>query len=83
MPALLRCERRYPDLKLLLSYAGLLGAGLVLAAQATYDSPVWWAAVLIALAAMAVLSWATLPPELKLRVKGTIATWTARGTRQA
>lgn len=69
--------------RLLLSYAGLLGAGLVLAARAAYDSPAWWAAVFIAFAAMAVLSWATLPQELKAIVKNFIATWSARSPRQA
>jgi O-antigen/teichoic acid export membrane protein len=69
--------------RLLLSYAGLLCAGLALAARAAYDSPVWWAVVLIALVAMTVLSWATLPQELKLLVRNSVAAWTARRPRQA
>jgi len=69
--------------RLLLSYAALLGAGLGLAAWATYDSLVWWAAVLIALTAMIILSWATLPQELKVLVRNYIAAWTARSPRQA
>lgn len=68
---------------LLLSYAALLCVGLILAAQAAYHSPVWWSAVFVTLAAMAVLSWVKLPLELKQLVGKFWTTWTARRPRQA